>query len=169
MSRRLIWLPKALQDLARLRDIIRVHNPSAAQRAATRIREAVRRLPDHPMIGRPVPEIERPQVRDFCSFLSVRPVTGCAMRSWRMKSSSSGFGTGAKTGNPFRHPDRFWPMGSPARAPGLNRGRRTWPSLILQRRMALGSRSCRRARSSLLSCSRRAWCFSMAAVTTAFT
>jgi len=65
VPRRLIWLPEALLDLARLRDFVRVHNPSAAQRAAHRIREAVRRLPDHPSIGRPVPDIERPTLRDL--------------------------------------------------------------------------------------------------------
>jgi plasmid stabilization system protein ParE len=65
VSRRLIWLPEALQDLVRLRDFIGVHNPSAAQRAAHRIREAVRRLPDHPLIGRSVPDIERHILRDL--------------------------------------------------------------------------------------------------------
>jgi len=59
------WLPEALSDLARLRDFIQVHNPDAAARAAKRIREFVWQLQAHPLIGRPVVDIDRPQLRDF--------------------------------------------------------------------------------------------------------
>jgi plasmid stabilization system protein ParE len=50
VPRHLSWLPQALTDLARLREFINVHNPAAAGRAANRIREAVLKLLDHPLI-----------------------------------------------------------------------------------------------------------------------
>ena len=65
MSRSLRWFPEALADLVRLREFIRVHNPDAADRAAKVIREATRKLLAHPQIGRPVIDIDRPQLRDF--------------------------------------------------------------------------------------------------------
>lgn len=69
MPRSLKWFPEALEDLNRLREFIRVHNPEAAARAAKRIREAARKLLDNPEIGRPVVDIDRPGLRDwFVSF-----------------------------------------------------------------------------------------------------
>lgn len=69
MSRSLKWLPEAVSDLGRLRDFIRVHNPDAAERAAKRIREAAHKLLELPLIGRPVLNIDRPQLRDlFVAF-----------------------------------------------------------------------------------------------------
>lgn len=62
---KLKWLPESLLDLARLREFIRVHNPAAAQRAAKRIREGARRLTAHPLLGRPVLDIDRPPLRDL--------------------------------------------------------------------------------------------------------
>ncbi len=62
MSRRLSWLPQAYADLARLREFINVHNPAAAGRAAKRIREAVLKLPDHPLIGKSVDDIDDPRL-----------------------------------------------------------------------------------------------------------
>jgi plasmid stabilization system protein ParE len=69
VSRSLRWLPEAVADLARLREFIRIHNPQAAERAARRIREAAGKLPAHPLLGRPVVDIDSPQLRDyFISF-----------------------------------------------------------------------------------------------------
>jgi plasmid stabilization system protein ParE len=65
VSRILKWLPEAVLDLARLRDFIRVHNPNAAERAAKRILEAARKLQAHPLIGRPVTNIQQPKLRDL--------------------------------------------------------------------------------------------------------
>jgi plasmid stabilization system protein ParE len=59
------WLPEAVLDLARVRDFIRIHNPDAAARAAKRIIEFVQKLRAHPLIGRPVVDIERPKLRDL--------------------------------------------------------------------------------------------------------
>ena len=65
MSHVLRWLPEAVLDLARVRDFIRINNPDAAARAAKRIIEAVQKLRAHPLIGRPVIDIERPKLRDL--------------------------------------------------------------------------------------------------------
>ena len=65
MPRSLKWLPEAVEDLARLREFIRVHNSDAATRAASRIREAARKLLDNPAIGRPVADINRSDLRDW--------------------------------------------------------------------------------------------------------
>lgn len=65
MSRSLEWLPEALMDLASLRDFIRVHNPEAAQRAATRILDATHKLLILPRICHPVLNIDTPQLRDL--------------------------------------------------------------------------------------------------------
>jgi plasmid stabilization system protein ParE len=62
---RLSWLPEALADLIRLREFIHVHNPAAAGRAANRIRETVGKLPDNPLIGKSVDDIDDPTLREL--------------------------------------------------------------------------------------------------------
>ena len=52
-------------DLDRLRNFIRVHNPDAAERAAKKILESVRKLQTHPLLGRPVLDIDHPKLRAF--------------------------------------------------------------------------------------------------------
>ena len=54
MPREIVWLPGAAKDVARLRDFIQKKNPSAAQRAASRIKEAAQMLMENPEAGRPV-------------------------------------------------------------------------------------------------------------------
>jgi plasmid stabilization system protein ParE len=65
MSHVLRWLPEAVWDLARLREFIRVHNSKAAERAAKRLLEFVKKLQVHPYIGRPVVDIAQPEFRDL--------------------------------------------------------------------------------------------------------
>lgn len=65
VPRCLSWLPQALTDLARLREFIHVHNPAAAGRAANRIREAIGKLLDHPLIGKSVDDIDDTTLRDL--------------------------------------------------------------------------------------------------------
>jgi len=64
-SKRVIWLPEAISDLRRLRDFMRIHDPDAASRTANRILEGVRKLQMFPLLGRPVPNIHHPEVRDL--------------------------------------------------------------------------------------------------------
>ena len=54
MSREVIWLPGAVKDLVRLRKFIQDKNPSAAQRAASKIKEGAVILTTNPDSGRPV-------------------------------------------------------------------------------------------------------------------
>ncbi|MBX2809844.1 MAG: type II toxin-antitoxin system RelE/ParE family toxin [Cellvibrionaceae bacterium] len=54
MPRKIIWLPGASRDVARLRDFLTSKNPIAAQRAAKRIVEGVMILKDNPGTGSPV-------------------------------------------------------------------------------------------------------------------
>jgi plasmid stabilization system protein ParE len=52
-ARRLIWLPEALEDIARLDAFLRLKSPEAAARSARTILDAVRDLQDFPERGRP--------------------------------------------------------------------------------------------------------------------
>lgn len=54
MSREVVWLPDAVTDLVRLRKFIQDKNPSAAQRAASKIKEGALTLMSNPESERPV-------------------------------------------------------------------------------------------------------------------
>ncbi|MGA9991601.1 MAG: type II toxin-antitoxin system RelE/ParE family toxin [Thiobacillaceae bacterium] len=49
----LIWHPDALDDVARLYDFLAPASPSAAQRAASAIKDAADRIADNPGLGTP--------------------------------------------------------------------------------------------------------------------
>jgi plasmid stabilization system protein ParE len=49
----IVWLPGAARDVARLREFIKNKNPSAPQRAASRIKEAAQILIENPEAGKP--------------------------------------------------------------------------------------------------------------------
>jgi plasmid stabilization system protein ParE len=53
MSREVIWLPDAIIDLMRLRKFIQDKNPTAAKRAASKIKEGALTLMNNPESGRP--------------------------------------------------------------------------------------------------------------------
>ena len=57
MSREVVWLPDALNDVARLRIFIMQKNPLAAQRAAQQIKAGAEMLQQNPEAGRPVDEL----------------------------------------------------------------------------------------------------------------
>ena len=63
--RRLTLFPEAIADLMRLREFINAHNPNAAARAAKRIREAIKKLPEQAFLGLPVADIDNPDLRDW--------------------------------------------------------------------------------------------------------
>lgn len=54
---RLIYTPRALADLIRLRPFIATHNPNSAARMALLIKESAARLKLHPMMGVQVEDI----------------------------------------------------------------------------------------------------------------
>lgn len=53
----IVWFPETAKDLARLRAFILQKNPSAAARAASRIKEAAQILSDNPEAGKPVEDL----------------------------------------------------------------------------------------------------------------
>ena len=57
MPYEIVWLPEAVGDVARLKDFIEEKNPQAAQRAASRIKEAAKILGENPEIGKPVEDL----------------------------------------------------------------------------------------------------------------
>ena len=61
---KLLWTGPALDDLRRIRDYVSHDKPEAARRLAKRIREKVRRLQEHPLSGRVVPELPEAGYRE---------------------------------------------------------------------------------------------------------
>lgn len=62
------YAPRALRDLAELRDFLRAKSPQAARRAGEAILKELQVLGQHPHIGRPVddlPEVYREWLIDF--------------------------------------------------------------------------------------------------------
>ena len=57
------WTPEAVDDLARLHDFVAGHNPQAALRVVTALRNAVRQLVVHPRLGPPLAGFEKRDVR----------------------------------------------------------------------------------------------------------
>ena len=53
----IVWFLEAVKDVARLRAYILKKNPSAAARAASRIKEAAQILGDNPEAGKPVEDL----------------------------------------------------------------------------------------------------------------
>ena len=60
---KLVFSARARDDLVRLREFVAEKNPQAAERVARVLLAALRRLVDHPHLGRPVEEI--PACRDL--------------------------------------------------------------------------------------------------------
>jgi toxin ParE1/3/4 len=56
MPSEIVWLLDAVRDVARLKEFIQKKNPSAAQRAANRISDAIKILIENPEAGKPVQE-----------------------------------------------------------------------------------------------------------------
>ena len=65
VSKVLKWLPEAVSDLDVCETLSGSHNPDAAERAAKKILESVRKLQTHPLLGRPVLDIDHPKFRDL--------------------------------------------------------------------------------------------------------
>jgi toxin ParE1/3/4 len=58
------WSPEAKSDLQQLHSYIAAANRPAARRLITRIKSAVKGLREHPELGRVVPELEDPILRE---------------------------------------------------------------------------------------------------------
>ena len=64
MARRVVWSREAKQDLADIYQYIKTDNPKAAKTVVDRIRSLTKLLPEHPWIGRVVPEHGREDIRE---------------------------------------------------------------------------------------------------------
>ncbi|WP_101675842.1 type II toxin-antitoxin system RelE/ParE family toxin [Alloalcanivorax mobilis] len=85
---KLVYTDVAIDDLKRLREFIEAHDPTAAARVAAGLVEIIRRLPDFPKVGAPVPLAPDPDsIRDmvFGKYVvrySVHPSTVIVLRIW---------------------------------------------------------------------------------------
>ena len=61
---RLIWSPRAADDLEDLVEFIAKDSDTYARSFARRILAAAKAIPRHPLIGRIVPEMENPKIRE---------------------------------------------------------------------------------------------------------
>ena len=50
---KLVWLPRAIDNLDKIRQYIAQENPQAAQKVAQQIQQTVSHLKDHPQLGKP--------------------------------------------------------------------------------------------------------------------
>lgn len=64
MARRVIWSGEARQDLADIYHYIKVDDAKAARKVTDTIRNLVKALPEHPWLGRMVPEHGREDIRE---------------------------------------------------------------------------------------------------------
>lgn len=64
MARRVVWSRGARQDLADIYHYIKLDDKRAAQAVTDKIRTLTKALPDHPWIGRVVPELDREDIRE---------------------------------------------------------------------------------------------------------
>jgi toxin ParE1/3/4 len=62
---RIEWTDPALDALEEIRDYIAKDSPDDARRFIERIFDATEALTDHPLMGRPVPEANRQDVREL--------------------------------------------------------------------------------------------------------
>lgn len=62
----LVYTVDAVEDLARLREFIEIHNPIAAHRISAKLIEGITTLTEHPKIGHPVSKAPDPElIRDL--------------------------------------------------------------------------------------------------------
>jgi toxin ParE1/3/4 len=69
MSKRLVLTQEARLDLIRLHDFICEHSPKAANRFAKVLKQNIKQLVNHPLLGKQVADMNIPELRDiFISF-----------------------------------------------------------------------------------------------------
>lgn len=64
MARGLVWSPEALEDIESIASYIERDSPWYAKAVASKIVELAETIPDYPEIGRVVPEIRDPSIRE---------------------------------------------------------------------------------------------------------
>ena len=58
----LVYSVDAVEDLARLREFIEIHNPVAAQRIALKLLKGINTLVEQPKMGHPVSKAPNPEI-----------------------------------------------------------------------------------------------------------
>lgn len=64
MARALVWSPEAIEDIEAIAAYIERDSPWYARAVATKIVEVAESIPDYPELGRIVPEIGEPAIRE---------------------------------------------------------------------------------------------------------
>lgn len=64
MAYTLVWSPEAIEDVERIAGYIERDSPWYATAVVTRIVETAEAIPEYPEIGRIVPEIDDPSIRE---------------------------------------------------------------------------------------------------------
>jgi plasmid stabilization system protein ParE len=62
---KIIWTEQAVEKLEEYADYIALDKPNAALRWAKKIQKSVENLEKFPMLGREVPELKRPDIREL--------------------------------------------------------------------------------------------------------
>ncbi len=91
----LFWTGPALRDLAGIREHVAQDAPAAARRLAGRLRKGVLRLREHPLSGRPLPELPGTQLREVivAPYRVVYTVVGrrvVILRVWHARREMGG-------------------------------------------------------------------------------
>lgn len=61
---RLIWSPRAADNLEAILEYVEQHSPTAAAELARGLMQLIEKIPDEPMGGPMVPEIQQPEIRE---------------------------------------------------------------------------------------------------------
>jgi plasmid stabilization system protein ParE len=64
MARVLVWSPEAVEDIAAIAAYIERDSPWYARAVASKIVEIAESIPEYPELGRIVPEIDDPAIRE---------------------------------------------------------------------------------------------------------
>lgn len=64
MARALIWSPEAVEDIEAIAAYIERDSPWYARAVASKIVETAESIPDYPELGRSVPELDNPSIRE---------------------------------------------------------------------------------------------------------
>lgn len=61
---KIVWSSRAKEDLKHIHDYIAVNDRGAAKKHIANLKQWVKRLPEQPEIGRKVPELDLPGIRE---------------------------------------------------------------------------------------------------------
>ena len=64
MARALVWSPEAIEDIEAIGAYIERDSPWYAKAVVSKLIETAESIPDYPQLGRTVPELEAPNIRE---------------------------------------------------------------------------------------------------------